>query len=75
MTQTWQAIAMRAVSHALAWCAVALVLFITIGSAHAQTIRVAEVTPLQVPADLIQVRAQPAIGPTRPAARARRSSR
>ncbi|WP_170848328.1 cell wall hydrolase [Devosia sp. YR412] len=55
---------MRAVSHVLAFGALALVLFITLVPAHAQTLRVADVTPLQVPADLATLRAQPAIGPT-----------
>lgn len=64
MTLTWQAIAVRAVSHALALCAVALVLFITLVPAHAETTRLAGVTPLPVPADLVAMRAQPAIGPT-----------
>ncbi len=64
MTRTWQAIAVRAVSHVLALCAVALVLFITLIPAHAETIEVADVVPLPVPADLVAVRAQPAIGPT-----------
>ncbi len=62
--QTWRTIAVRAVSHALALSAVALVLFVTLVPAHAQTDRVAIVTPLPVPADLVAVRAQPAIGPT-----------
>jgi hypothetical protein len=64
LTQSWQAIAVRAVTHALALCAVALVLLITIGSVHAQSIRTADVTPLEIPAELARVRAQPAIGPT-----------
>ncbi|MGB3338719.1 MAG: cell wall hydrolase [Devosia sp.] len=64
MGQTWQKIAVRAFSHVLALGAVALVLFVTLAPAHAQTIRVAEVTPLPVPADLVALRAQPAIGPT-----------
>lgn len=64
MGQTWQTIAVRAISHVLALGAVALVLFVTLVPAHAQTIRVAEVTPLPVPADLVALRAQPAIGPT-----------
>jgi hypothetical protein len=64
LTQSWQAIAVRAVSHALALCAVALVLFVTLVPAHAQTIRVADVTPLPVPAELVALRARPAIGPT-----------
>lgn len=62
--QSWQTIIVRAVSHVLACCAVALVLFVTLVPVHAQTTRVAVVTPLQVPADLVAVRAQPAIGPT-----------
>jgi spore germination cell wall hydrolase CwlJ-like protein len=62
--QSWQTIAVRAVSHVLALGAVALVLFVTLVPAHAQTIRVAEVTPLPVPAELMALRAQPAIGAT-----------
>jgi hypothetical protein len=62
--QSWQTIAVRAVSHALALSAVALVLFVTLVPAHAQTIRVADVTPLPIPADIMAVRAQPAIGAT-----------
>ncbi len=64
MGQSWQTIAVRAVSHVLALGALALVLFVTLVPAHAQTVRVADVTPLPVPADLMAVRAQPAIGPT-----------
>lgn len=64
MGQTWQTIAVRAVSHVLALGAVALVLFVTLVPAHAQTIRVADVTPLPVPAELMAVRTQPAIGAT-----------
>ena len=62
--QSWQAITVRAVSHLLALGAVALVLLVTLVPAHAETIRVADVTPLPVPADLVALRAQPAIGPT-----------
>ena len=62
--QSWRNIAVRAVSHVLALGALALVLFITLAPAHAQTIRVADVTPLPVPADLVSLRSQPAIGPT-----------
>ena len=62
--QTWRDIAVRAVSHVLALGAVALVLFVTLVPAHAQTVRVADVTPLPVPADLAQLRSQPALGPT-----------
>lgn len=64
MTLNWQPIAVRAFSHVLALCAVALVLFATLVPAHAQTIRVADVTPLPVPAELATLRARPAIGPT-----------
>ncbi|HTO27442.1 MAG TPA: cell wall hydrolase, partial [Devosia sp.] len=64
MGQSWQTIAVRAISHVLALGAVALVLFVTLAPAHAQTIRVADVTPLPIPADLMALRAQPAIGAT-----------
>ena len=62
--QSWRNIAVRAISHVLALGALALVLFVTLVPAHAQTLRVADVTPFQVPADLVALRAQPAIGPT-----------
>jgi len=62
--QNWQTLAVRAISHVLALGAVALVLFITLVPAHAQTIRVADVTPMPVPADLAALRDRPAIGPT-----------
>jgi spore germination cell wall hydrolase CwlJ-like protein len=62
--KSWRNIAVRAVSHAFALSAVALVLFITLVPVHAETLRVADVTPLPVPADLVQLRAQPPIGPT-----------
>jgi hypothetical protein len=61
--QSWRNIAVRAVSHVLALGALALVLFVTLAPAHAQTLRVADVTPLPVPSDLAAVRAQPARGP------------
>ena len=64
MGQSWQTIAVRAISHVLALGAVALVLFVTLVPAHAETVRVADVTPLPVPADLVALRAQPAIGAT-----------
>lgn len=51
-------------SHVLALGAVALVLFVTLVPVHAETLRVAEVTPLPVPADLLVLRDRPAIGPT-----------
>lgn len=55
---------MRAVSHVLALSALALVLVVTLVPVHAQTIRVADVTPLPVPADLVSLRDRPALGPT-----------
>lgn len=64
MGQSWRNIAVRALSHALALGALALVLFITLVPAHAQTLRVADVTPFPIPADLVAVRAQPALGTT-----------
>jgi hypothetical protein len=64
MGQNWRTIAVRAISHMLALGAVALVLFVTLVPVHAQTIRVAAVTPLPVPAELVALRAQPALGPT-----------
>ena len=64
MTKSWQLKAARALSHVLALCAVALVLFVTLVPVHAETLQVAAVSPLPVPADLVAVRAQPAIGPT-----------
>tara|TARA_R110002124_G_scaffold1797_8_gene11410 strand:+ start:18272 stop:19171 length:900 start_codon:yes stop_codon:yes gene_type:complete len=64
MTKFWQLKAVRAVSHVLALCAVALVLPVTFVPAQAQSIQVASVSPLPIPADLVAVRAQPAIGPT-----------
>ena len=62
--QNWRNSAVRAVSHLLAFGALALVLFITLVPAHAQTLRVAVVTPFEVPADVAALRAQPAVGPT-----------
>ena len=64
MTNNWQLKAVRALSHALALCAVALVLLVTLVPAQAETLQVASVAPMPVPADLVAVRAQPAIGPT-----------
>jgi spore germination cell wall hydrolase CwlJ-like protein len=64
LTQSWQSIVVRAVSHAIALGAVALVLFITLVPVHAQTLHVAAVAPLPMPEDIASVRAQPAIGPT-----------
>jgi hypothetical protein len=64
LTQTWQVIAVRAVSHVLVLCAVALVLFVTLVPAHAENLLVADVAPLDVPADLAALRAQPALGAT-----------
>jgi len=64
MTKTWQLKAVRALSHVLALCAVALVLFVTLVPAQAESLKLAAVSPLPVPADLVVLRAQPAIGPT-----------
>jgi hypothetical protein len=64
LTQSWQVIVVRAVSHVLALCAVALVLFVTLVPVHAQSVRVADVMPLPVPADLATLRARPALGPS-----------
>ena len=64
MTKSWQLKAVRAVSHVFALCAAALVLSLTLAPVQAQSLRLASVTPLDVPADLVAVRAQPAIGPT-----------
>lgn len=64
MTQTWQSNVVRAVSHAIALCAVALVLLITLVPVQAQTLHTAAVAPLPIPADLVAVRAQPPVGPT-----------
>lgn len=64
MGQGWRNIAVRTMSHVLALGALALVLFITLVPAQAQTLRVADVTPFAVPEKLMTLRAQPAIGPT-----------
>ncbi|MGV8831674.1 MAG: cell wall hydrolase [Devosia sp.] len=64
MKNYWQLKAVRALSHVLALCAAALVLFVVLVPAHAQTLQIASVAPLPVPADIMAVRAQPAIGPT-----------
>ena len=64
MTNSWQLKAVRALSHALALCAAALVLFVVLVPAHAQTVKVALVSPLPVPEDLAVLRTQPALGPT-----------
>lgn len=64
MTQAWQTFVVRSVSHLLAVCAVAFVLFVTLVPSHAQELRVADVTPLAIPTDLLAVRAQPAQGAT-----------
>jgi hypothetical protein len=64
LTQSWQSIVVRAVSHAIAFGAIALVLFITLIPVQAQTLQAAPVLPLPVPQDLVALRAQPAIGPT-----------
>ena len=55
---------MRAVSTALAFSAFVFIALAALTPVHAQTIRVADVTPLSVPADLVAVRNQPALGAT-----------
>ncbi|MGV8855134.1 MAG: cell wall hydrolase [Devosia sp.] len=64
MQNYWRLKAVRTLSQVLALCAVALVLFVTIMPAQAQSVQIASVSPLPVPADLAALRAQPAIGPT-----------
>lgn len=61
MKLSWQSKGMRAVSHALAFGAAALVLFITLTPSHAND---AGVLPLPVPDDVATVRLQPALGAT-----------
>lgn len=62
--QTWQTIAVRTLSHLLALGAVALVLFVTLAPARAETAPGPAVMPLPVPASLAALRAQPAFGAT-----------
>ena len=64
MTHSWHDQFARVFGHAIALCAVALVLLITLAPAQAQTMHVADVTPLPVPAELMALRERPAIGPT-----------
>ncbi len=66
MTHSGLTIALRAASRALAVCAALLVLAVTFGIAHAETIRTASILPAQLPADLVEVRAQPAMVPPAP---------
>lgn len=66
MTHSGLTIALRAASRALAVCAALLVLAITFGVAHAKDLQVAEILPMQLPTDLMQVRAQPAMVPPAP---------
>ncbi|HTM77859.1 MAG TPA: cell wall hydrolase [Devosia sp.] len=66
MTQSGLTLAWRTLSRTLAVCAALLVLAITFGVAHAKDLQVAEILPMQLPADLIQVRAQPAMVPPAP---------
>jgi spore germination cell wall hydrolase CwlJ-like protein len=66
LTHSGPTIALRAASRALAVCAAMLVLAITFGVAHAETTQVADILPMQLPADLVQVRAQPAMVPPAP---------
>jgi hypothetical protein len=61
LTQSGLTIAVRAASRALAILSALLVLAITFGVAHAETTRVADLLPMQLPADLAQVRQQPAM--------------
>lgn len=61
MTKSRQLNAVRALGHV---CAMTLALLVTLVPAQAQTQQLALVTPLPVPADLVALRAQPAIGPT-----------
>ena len=60
MTKSWQAITGRALSNLLALCAVALVLFVTLVPTHAQSTRLADVSPLQIPPAVQKLRSQPA---------------
>jgi hypothetical protein len=64
LRQSWQNLLVRAISHVLALGAVALVLFVTLVPVHAQTVAVANVMPLPVPAELAALRDRPAFGPT-----------
>ena len=66
MTHSGLTIALRVASRALAVCAALLVLAITFGIAHAKDLQVATILPMQLPADLVQVRAQPAMVPPAP---------
>lgn len=61
MTQSGLTFAARATSRALAVLAALLVLAITFGVAHAETTQVADILPMQLPADLMQLRTQPAM--------------
>ncbi|MEO5807712.1 cell wall hydrolase [Devosia sp.] len=54
--------AARALAHALALCAAAFVLAITLNPAHAETVQPNAVMPLPVPVELAQLRSQPALG-------------
>lgn len=63
LTQSWKAIAVRALSHVLALAAVAFVLIVTLAPAHAETAVGPVVMPLPVPQDLVLIRSQPALGP------------
>jgi spore germination cell wall hydrolase CwlJ-like protein len=66
LTHSGLTIAVRTLTRALAVCAALLVLAITLGVAHAKDLQVAEILPMQLPADLVQVRAQPAMVPPAP---------
>jgi hypothetical protein len=64
LTQTWQSKIMRAVSHAIAPGAAALVLLVSLAPAFAEDTQLAAVAPLPIPEDIVAVRAQPPLGPT-----------
>ena len=67
MTKSWQATTKRAVSNLLALWAVALVLFVTLVPTHAQSIRIADVAPLQIPLKVQELRSRSALSPSAPA--------
>jgi len=63
LTQSWKAIAVRALSHVLALAAVAFVLIVTLAPARAESVD-GSVVPMPVPDDLVLIRSQPALGAT-----------
>ncbi|WP_375450270.1 cell wall hydrolase [uncultured Devosia sp.] len=66
MTQSGLTIASRALLRAFAVCAALLVLAITFGVAHAKDLQIADIMPMQVPAELVALRARPAMVPPAP---------